>query len=101
MLVWTALTALALATEPSALERTLAEALDRAMATLSSLAPKVELWVRADEIISAFEVDAAENEAVAMPHLTEFMASTSGLPRAVVTLMGQSAAEATSISSPK
>ena len=61
----------------------------QAMATLSSLAPDPPAWARADEIISRFEADAVENQAVAMPYLADFLASTASLPRAIVTLMGQ------------
>ena len=66
----------------------------RAMATLSSLAPDPDRWARADAIITEFEADAVATEAMAMPHLSDFMAKTSFLPTAVVTLMGQTAAEA-------
>ena len=66
----------------------------RAMATLSSLAPDPDSWTRADRIITGFEADAVSRKAVAMPHLSEFLIHTSGTPSAVVTLMGQRAAEA-------
>lgn len=65
----------------------------RAMALLFSLVRDPERWRLADQIIGAHEL-AAVKQATAMPHLQPFLAATEQRPRAVVTLMGQRAAEA-------
>lgn len=68
-------------------------ATQKAMAILFALASDEERWEVADRIISGHET-AAVPKARAMPHVHEFVAATSRLPRAVVTLMGQAPAEA-------
>jgi phosphoglycolate phosphatase len=64
----------------------------RAMATLFSLSGVSDDWKRADAIVSRHEL-AVIDEATSMPYLKEFLDATRELPRAVVTLMGQTPAE--------
>lgn len=64
----------------------------RAMATLFSLSGDTTDWARADDIVSRHELSAID-QATAMPFLDEFLDATQGVPRAIVTLMGQAPAE--------
>lgn len=62
----------------------------RAMAILVSLAGDPPLWQRASNLIEAHEA-AAVPQAVAMPGLDDLLARTSGMPRALATLIGPGA----------
>ncbi|MEA2002330.1 MAG: HAD-IA family hydrolase [Actinomycetota bacterium] len=61
-----------------------------AMATLVALTGDPERWQQASDLIEEHEI-AAVASARAMKGLRRFLAATSTMPRAIVTLMGQSA----------